>query len=74
MELTEQEKEQIKYLVRDPKFRSVERFVEVLIGRIRGGSVIRDDDFSTLKEALKQEYKVDGITQLIQELNKIANE
>jgi len=70
MNLTKTEKEQIKYLVRSPQWQAVERAAELYIEKIRNSSKIKNTQWETIKSLLKDEGKVEGIKDFLNELSK----
>ena len=68
------EKQQLKYLLQDPKWQVVERIVKLNLDRISMQSKLKDNEWDTIKAAIFDEGQIMGITSLIQELWKIAGE
>ena len=68
------EKQQLKYLLQDPKWQVVERIVKLNLDRISMQSKLKDNEWDTLKATIFDEGQIMGITSLIQELWKIAGE
>lgn len=66
--LSKHEKQQLKYLVSDPKWKVVERLADLLIEKIRENSPVRDSEWETLRTTLEQEGKIRGIKEFIQEI------
>ena len=69
--ITSSEKSQIKQLLQDPKWQTVERIVEVVIEQIKDNSPLRETNDETLREFLIQEGQVRGIRKLIKESNSL---
>ena len=70
--ITQGEKSQIKQLLQDPKWQTVERIVEVVIEQIKDNSSLRETNDETLREFLIQEGQIRGIRKFIKELYEIA--
>lgn len=68
------EKSQIKQLLQDPKWQTVERFVEVVIEHIKENSPLRETNDETLREFLIQEGQIRGIRTFINKLYEIAQD
>lgn len=68
------EKAQLKHLLQDPKWQVVERIVKLNLDRISMQSKLKDNEWDTLKATIFDEGQITGITNLIQELWKIAGE
>jgi len=71
--ITKNERAQLKALIQDPKFRTLERMADLLCDKIAYESSVRESEWETLKTTVEQEGKVRGIKQLIQELYEEAN-
>lgn len=70
--ITKPEQSQIKQLLQDPKWQTIERVVELVIERIKDNSSLRETNDETLREFLLQEGQVRGIRIFIKELYEIA--
>ena len=70
--ITSSEKSQIKQLLQDPKWQTVERIIEVVIEQIKDNSPLRETNDETLREFLLQEGQIRGIRTFIKELYEIA--
>lgn len=70
--ITKDERAQLKALIQDPKFRTLERMADLLCDKIAYDSSVRETEWDTLKTTLTQEGKIRGIKQLIQELYEEA--
>ena len=68
------EKNQVKQILQDPKWQTVERIVELVIARIKDNSALKETNDETLREFLLQEGQVRGIRILIKELYEIAQD
>lgn len=73
--LSKPERSQIKQLIQNPAWRTVENVAEQLISTLRGNSVVRETEWETLKAALIGEGEEQGIRRFIQDLyNNAQNE
>ena len=66
------EQKQIKALVQDPKWQTLENLVEELIEKIRDDSIVGDSEWETLRTALLNEGRIRGMRDLIQEAYRTA--
>ena len=68
MILTQGEKQQIKSILQDPKWQTIEHLVVLFCDKISYDSVVRETEWDTLKTAIGNEAKIQGIKSFIQEL------
>ena len=66
------EQKQIKALVQEPKWQTLENLVEELIEKIRDDSIVGDSEWETLRTALLNEGRIRGMRDLIQEAYRTA--
>ena len=66
--ITKTEQQQIKTILQDPKWATVENVATSICDRISYQSVVGDSEWETLSAALINEGKVRGIREFIQEL------
>ena len=68
------EKQQLLYLLQDPKWKTVEQFSEYLCKEIKDGILIGSSEWETLKDLLLREGQIQGIKRFINELYKQVQE
>ncbi len=68
------ERQQIRELISDPKFRVVEKIANDICDKIKEDSAIKDTQWETLKFMLTQEGEMRGIRRLIQALYNLAKD
>ena len=68
MIFTKGERDQIRFMLSDPKWRTIERVAEEVCKKIYAESKIRDTEWDTLKEVLTREGEAQGIKRFLQEL------
>jgi len=66
--ITTTEKQQVRQLLQDPKWKAVENIAEALISKIKDDTVLRNTEWDTIKEAVLQSGRIEGIRNFIQEL------
>mgnify|MGYP001567786782 FL=1 len=66
----QQEKQQLKAILSDPRFQTVENLAQIVIADIRKDSCVKETEWETLKETLLQEGQQRGIIRFIQECYK----
>jgi len=66
--MTKGERDQIKLILQDSKWQTVERLANVLCDKISYDSVVRSSEWDTISTALTNEGQVRGIKRFIQEL------
>ncbi|KKK82298.1 hypothetical protein LCGC14_2804780 [marine sediment metagenome] len=66
--LSKQEKQQIRVLLQDPRWKTAERLAELLINNLKENSNMRDTEWETLKATILEEGQIQGIRNLIKEL------
>ena len=66
--ITKNEKIQIKAILQDPKWGSIENLANDLCDKVALESVVKSTEWETLHTALINEGKIRGIRQFIQEL------
>ncbi len=71
--LTETEKQQIEYLLKDPKWQALVNVANEMIRDIQDESSIGRNQFETLKLVFLREGKIRGIRDFFQKLNNIIS-
>lgn len=66
--ISDQERQQLKALIQDPKFRVVESIAQDLCDKINSEPVVAETEWETLKKAIGNDEEVRGIKRLIQTL------
>ena len=66
--MNEQERNNLKTLIQDPRWQTFHRFVELTRENIKSHSCLRDSEWETLKALLIQEGQLQGINHLMQEM------
>ena len=66
--ISQNEKQQILYLLQSPQWGSVERIADELCKEIKDGDFIGDSEWETLKQMLLRVGEVQGIRRFINEL------
>lgn len=66
--LTKNEKDQLRRLIESPHWAAVELLANKLCDKLKDDNVVREDQWSTLKELLTREGQVRGIRLLLQEI------
>jgi len=69
-DLTDLEKQQIRYLVRSPQWKSLERARDLYIEKVRATLGSKNSQWETLKCFLIAEGKIEGIKEFLNELIK----
>lgn len=70
--ITKTERQQIKHILVSPQWQTIERLATLFTDKIMYESVLRDNEWETIKTALMNEGQVQGIKRFIQELYKEA--
>ena len=70
--ITKTERQQIKHILVRPQWQTIERLATLFTDNIMYESVLRDNEWETIKTALMNEGQVQGIKRFIQELYKEA--
>ena len=73
MNLTDNEKSQLRALTTDSKWSVVEHAKELYCAGVLENSPIRETEFETLKAVLANEYKVQGVREFCQRLIEQAH-
>ena len=71
--ITQQEKSQIKALLQDPRWPTIQRVIEQVISETQDTFVVKDDQWETLKATITREAKVQGIRELLNRLYQEAS-
>ena len=66
--ITDNQRQQLKALIQDPKFRTIEDIAEDLSNKIAYEPVIAETEWETLKKAIGNDSEVRGIRRFIQTL------
>ena len=66
------ESQQVKSLLQDPRWRTIERIVDLYSDRVQNESSMRDSQWETVRETILKEGRTRGVRELIQELYDIA--
>lgn len=66
--LTLHQKNQIKYILQDSRWKIIEDFADELCRKIKSNTVIGENQWETIKNLLLQEGEVRGIKRFIKEL------
>ena len=74
MNLTDNEKSQLRTLITDPKWSAVEKAKEIYCAGERDNSPLRETEFETLKALMANEYKVQGVREFLQRLIEQAHQ
>lgn len=74
MNLTQLEKSQIRGLVQSPQWKTVERVAKEFMDSVAFANKVRESEWETLKSVLEDEGQLKGVSRLLQELNKIAQQ
>ncbi len=72
--LTKAEKSQIKALMREPGWSAFLRFVALKTGQWKEAAISGKDAFETLRALHSRDGKVDGVTELLDEMERSALE
>ena len=70
--ITKTARQQIKHILVSPQWQTIERLATLFTDNIMYESVLRDNEWETIKTALMNEGQVQGIKRFIQELYKEA--
>ena len=74
MALSEVEKSQIRALLNSPVWAAVQHAADDMIASIQKNSMVRDNEFETLKAVFGQEGKVEAIRDFMRELFNLASQ
>jgi len=72
--ISDNEKQQIRSLVSSPQWQTIERFAQLLQQKIANEPINVDFEWTTVRDCLLREGKINGIRQLLQELLTNSND
>lgn len=72
--MTPQQKSAIRNLLQSPYWQIVMDLAKEFCVKVKETSPLRESEWDTLKEVIRQEGKVEGVNNFIQELYKIAQD
>ena len=72
--ITRSEKEQFLKILQSPSWKVIENLANEMIAKIKDESMIKDDEWGTLKSVVMNEGRIRGISNFIQEIYSQASQ